>query len=526
MASEVNSSPDKSNVSNDSGNVVFSGAFLHNFFLVLRKMILLPVILGLIVGVISYFYSVYQYTPQYQCRAVFAVSSNDISPHSPNATYYNASAAEKLTTTFPYVLSSDIMQQLLRDEMGRKVETGGITVASMANSALFVIYSANTSPQRAYDILSAVVKVYPQAAANILGTIALNVVESPFLPSEPENPLQPIIPALISVGIVFGVCFLLFALLAYLRKTVHNADDLRLLVNVPCLANMPKVQMKRRTSQDGRAIAISNKHLPQSYQDAVRALRFHLKKELDSHPAKVILVTSTLPNEGKSTVSANLAMALAEQQKKVLLIDADLRKPSIKGLLNITEPSVGLTELLTGEESTIKPMYVQGTSLMLLASEKTVSHPQALLSSPKMEKIIDSLRSEMDYIVLDTPPASLLSDAATLANLVDVAVYVVRQDYANQSTILGSAQMLSNMDVRVIGTVLNFTARGTTKHGYGYGSGYGYGGTYGYGSRYGYGGYYGNKYGYGASSSTGTTQHRSHSGKKTKKHSPSDPYVK
>lgn len=491
MTSETNSSKDIA---------IFNGAFFHNFFLLIKKAFWVPVALGLILGVFFYFLSIHTYTPSYESKAVFAVSSTDINPYSSYATYYNSSAAEKLTTTFPYVLSSDIMKQLMEEEMGRNFTTSGVSVDSMASSSLFVISSVNQSAKRAYETLCAVVKVYPQAAANILGTITLNVVEEPYLPTEPINPLNPIKPALQAAGAGLLIGLLIIAVLAYLRKTVHSADDLRLLVNVPCLCNMPKIQMKRRSSDQARAIAINNKHLPQTYNDAVRAFRFRLKKELEAQPAKVILVTSTLPNEGKSTVAANLALALAEQQKKVILIDADLRKPSLKKLFNITESSEGLTELLTSDSSVIKPLAIRGSSLLLLAGDKTSDRPQVLLSSSKMAKIIASLREDMDYIIIDTPPAGLLSDAATVSNLVDAAIYVVRQDYANRSTILDSAQMLANMDVRFIGTVLNFTARGTTLHGYGYGSGYGYGGIYGYGSKYSYGGYYGSKYGYGNSS--------------------------
>lgn len=514
MASEQNTSKDL---------LIFNGAFFHNFLLVLRKAFWAPLILSIGLGVFFYFYSAKTYTPTYQSRAVFAVSSTDINPYSSYATYYNSSATEKLITTFPYVLKSDIMKQLMSTEMGPSYSLSGIHVSSVSNSALFVIACNSTSPQRAYDTLCAVVKVYPQAAANVLGTITLNVVEEPYLPTVPAKDFDPWTPAFEAAGITLGICLLIIGLLAYLRKTVHSSDDLRLLVNVPCLCNMPRVQMKRRSSEEARTIAITNKHLPQHYTDAVRALRFHLKKELDSHPAKVIMVTSTLPNEGKSTVSANLALALAEQQKKVILIDADLRKQSMKKLFNIKEHSEGLTDILTGSGSAIKPIYVEGSSLLLLAGSKTTDRPQTLLSSKKMEKIIASLREEMDYIVIDTPPAGILSDAATMANLVDAAVYVVRQDYANRSTILDSVQMLTNMDIRFLGTVLNFTARGTTIHGYGYGNGYGYGSTYGYGNKYGYGysnygGYYGNKYGYSSSESSSKkgSKHRTHK----------DPYVK
>ncbi len=513
MTSETNSS---------NRSILFNGAFLHNFSILLKKVLWLPIAATILVGAFFYVKADHDYVPMYESKAVFAVSSMDISSHSTYATYYNSSAAQKLTVTFPTVLNSDIMQQLLRQELGGS--PGTINVSSMASSSLFVMTAQSRSAEHAYNTLCALVKVYPQAAANVIGSITLNVVEEPYLPTEPLVENKPWIPALEAAGVALLLSFILIGFFAYLRKTVHSSDDMRTLVNVPCLCNLPTVQMKRRSSDSARIIAINNKHLPQSYQDAVRSLRFHLKKELEAQPAKVILVTSTLPNEGKSTVSANLALSLAEQQKKVLLIDADLRKPTLKKFFHIKEDSEGLTELLTSDSPVLKPVNVPNSSLMLLAGTQVAEHPQSLLSSSKMVKIISSLREQMDYIILDTPPAGLLSDAATLSSLIDAAIYVVRQDYANRSTILDSAQMLSNMDIRFIGTVLNFTARSTTQHGYGYGSGYGYGGTYGYGSRYGYGysygGYYGKKYGY----SSGDDDSK-HSKKKSKSSAP-DLYIK
>lgn len=513
MTSETNSS---------NRSILLNGAFLHNFGILLKKVFWFPIIAAILVGCFFFVKSKRDYHPLYESKAVFAVSSMDIGAHSTYATYYNSSAAQKLTTTFPYVLSSDIMQQLMRAELGRS--PSGIQVSSMANSSLFVMSAKDSSPKRAYDTLCALVKVYPQAAANVIGSITLNVVEEPYLPAEPIEKNQPLIPAAESAAATLLLCLILIGFFAYLRKTVHSADDLRTLVNVPCLCNLPTVQMKRRSSEYAKIIAVNNTHLPQSYHDAVRSLRFHLKKELEAQSAKVILVTSTLPNEGKSTVSANLALTLAEQQKKVLLIDADLRKPTLKKFFHIGEESDGLTELLTNDSPVLKPIAVPNSSLLLLAGSKVAEHPQSLLSSSKMAKIIASLREQMDYIILDTPPAGLLSDAATLSSLVDGAIYVVRQDYANRSTILDSAQMLSNMDIRFIGTVLNFTARSTTQHGYGYGSGYGYGGAYSYGNRYGYGysygGYYGKKYGYSSDDSSSK-----HSKKKSKNQTP-DLYIK
>ena len=201
--------------------------------------------------------------------------------------------------------------------------------------------------------------------------------------------------------------------------------------------------------------------------------------------AQVIMVTSTNPGEGKTTVSANLALALAAQGSRTILVDADLRKPSQKALFGIDTPSQGLAELIAEKSDKITPLAVPDSELLLLSGDKSADQPQRFLSSPRMKKIFLSLREQMDYIIVDTPPCGFLSDAATLSSLVDGVVYVVRQDFVSRPAIADAMQLLAATDVRFLGCVLNNTERSTTRYGYGYRGGYGskYGG-YGYASKY------------------------------------------
>ena len=214
------------------------------------------------------------------------------------------------------------------------------------------------------------------------------------------------------------------------------------------------------------------------------------------------MVTSTSPGEGKSTVSANLALSLADQGLKVALVDCDLRKQTLKDLFAVKEKTLGLVDLIPGRNRTSVTdalVQVPDSSLLLLSGDKVAEHPQNFLSANSLQTIINSLRKAMDYVIVDTPPSGLLSDAATLSEWVDGVIYVVRQDYLSHSAILDSVQRLSEADIRFLGSVINQAERNTSRSGYGYG--YGYGKGYGYG--YGYG--YGNKY-YGSRKNDDTSE--------------------
>lgn len=468
-------------------NVALTSYFFHNFGVILKRLFWIPLTLAVLLGSFLFIRTKTNYTPMYKSTAVFAVRTGDVSQYSGYAFYYNANAAEKLSATFSSVMNSDLMKQLLQESVGSS-SVGSVSVESMAKSSLFVINAVSRSGEQAKKNLEAVVTAYPIAAANILGTVSLYEVEPPTMPDAPYNKCDPVTPGIKGalIGLAAGLLFI--ALLAFLRRTIHSSNDLNRLINVSCLASLPEAELKRRSSDSGKLLSVGNPHIPHNYLDAVRTLRYKLAREAEKTDAKVILVTSTLPGEGKTTVSINLAQALAMHGASVLLIDADLRKPSVLLAMGITEKTVGTVEVLENKSSEIPLYSVPGSNLKILAGSVAGAEPHKLIASHRMKTLIAAARQQADYVILDTPPAAFLSDAAALSENIDSILYVVRQDFASQSAVIDSVRSLSDMDVPFVGTVLNRTATGSGKYGYGYGKyGYGY-------SKYGYG-----KYGYGYS---------------------------
>lgn len=473
----------------------------HNFRLAVRHLFWIPLILALLFGGLMAFRSRNPSAVTYTCRAVFAVSANyssstDILSYN---YYYDSAAATQLSATFPYILGSDAMKMLIRQDLGTDSINGTISASSVADAGLFVLSVTSQNPDDAYNILNSIIRVYPQAATAVLGDTQITMIDEPVLPTEPDSSDESSgqIFTWFLMGLVLGL--VLIFLISLLRKTVHAAEDLRSLVNLPCLAYLPQVRLKRRSKNTNQNITIQNSKTGIDFRESVRMLRLKTAKALENvEGCKVILVTSTLPNEGKSTVSTNLALSFAAEGSRVILVDADLRNQSLKGTLGIDAPSEGLVELLNHKTNQFRLLNVPHSTLLLLSGDETDAHPQRLLDSKRMGKIIDSLKQQLDYIIIDTPPAGILSDAATLAKYADAALYVVRQDLASTTQIYDSIQALATSEVKIIGSVLNGTQAGTNR--YGYGSKYGY--SYGYGSKYGNGygyryGKYGYAYGYG-----------------------------
>lgn len=193
------------------------------------------------------------------------------------------------------------------------------------------------------------------------------------------------------------------------------------------------------------------------FTEAYKALRTNLQFASINTKIKKLIVTSTIPGEGKTTVSVNLAIALAENGQRVLLVDADLRKPHIHHYLKIDQRKVGsLTTALAGITPIEKCIaYFSDLGIYVLTAGPIPPNPTELLSSHRMEEFIETLSENYDYIILDTPPVSVVTDAAALCRVADGVIMVVRQGYTPYNLALTAKENLDKVNANIIGCVFN-----------------------------------------------------------------------
>ena len=221
--------------------------------------------------------------------------------------------------------------------------------------------------------------------------------------------------------------------------------------------------------------------VPFAYKEAYKTLRTNLSFASISKQYKKLIITSSIPGEGKSTVAINLAYALAESEAKVLLIDCDLRNPTLRRLLRVRpEYKSGLTSLLAGTSTLSECIFrYPKMNCDVLLTGTTPPNPAELLSSPQMEKLLDQLGQSYDYIICDTPPVSLVTDAAALSRFCDGVILVVRQKNATRDQVWAAMRNLEAVQANVIGTILSCydTSDDTRAASYYYGGYYRYGVT-------------------------------------------------
>jgi exopolysaccharide transport family protein len=283
----------------------------------------------------------------------------------------------------------------------------------------------------------------------------------PTAPSEPNVPRNLTFALALGFTTGIGLAFLLEGI----DNTVRTPEQAQVISGLPSLGMIPlgskngiEAAARRLTVATSReAVELVTQSRPQSQMaEAYRALRTSLLLTSLGGPPKVILVTSALPQEGKTTTSINTAIVLAQKGTRVLLIDADLRRPSIHKTLGMG-PKTGLSNVLTGN-ATLQQAVVRSPllpTLFILTAGTPPPNPAELLASSNMRDILAELREEYDHIIVDTPPTLSVTDAVVMSTRADAVVLVIRSGQTTKQALRRSRELLLQVNARVAGVLLN-----------------------------------------------------------------------
>lgn len=439
------------------------------------------VLLLVVLGAGGYFaFQVLSYEPVYRSSATFTVGTADSGSGS-YSFYYNSSTADQLSRTFPYILDSSFFRSALMERMDTDQINGTITAETITDSNVVTVTVESPDAEDAAEILTTALELYPETARFVLGEIEFNYLDEPETPQEPCN--SPDLLRSLGIGggagMLAAICFL--GLSALFRKTARSVEEMKQITSLRCLASVPQVNFKARKKQQNHSISVWEKRVHHGYKESIRALQIRLEKEMAGRAGKTLVVTSTVSEEGKSTLAVNLAESFAEKGYQVLLIDGDLRKQSDADILK-TDGGPGLADVARGGKTPREYVRkVRRSTLWFLGGSLPVKQPAPLLSSREVKDFLEEMRKRMDYIIIDTPPSGMFQDAGILADLADGILYVVKYDFVPQQEIREGLSGLRGRKAAVLGYAFNSYPESSSEYGYGR---YGYGG-YGY-RRYGY----------------------------------------
>lgn len=420
-------------------------------------------------------YSKFMITPLYQAECMIYVNNGSISLGSATLTMGDLDASQSLVDTYMVILES---RRVLNDvakraNLGYSYEElkNMVSEGKVKDTEVFSIYVTSPDPKEAELIANTIVEVLPTAISNIVEGSSVKIVDYAVVPSQKISPSNSK-NALMGAMALFVLAGIIITLMILMDKTIQSDEDLFELTKYPLLSKIPEAGSPSNESKRAKKRHKSRKHsdnnrydrnkkylgggLPFASQEAYRLLKTNLVYSIPSDDqGKIIGITSSVPSEYKTTTAINLAIHLAEDSdKKVLLLDCDLRMSEIAERMGF-ENQVGLTEFLTGD-AVIKEIVQhkeEYPNLYTIVGGNSSPNPGKLLRSQKMKDCFKTLVQVFDYVIVDFPPANIVSDALELGKECDGMIVVVRQNFTEKPAFEEALKKIEFVGINVLGVV-------------------------------------------------------------------------
>lgn len=456
-------SENREDIRNPEEGLIDIVGILKEYLQTLRRMWIWVLILTVAGGGIFYARGFFSWHPVYTASATFTITASldDGTDTAGSYRFYDNATAEQMVNTFPYILTSGVLSRRAAAEMGQENITGQIHAAAEDNTNLFELSVTDSDAGRAYETLQAVINCYPEVAEMIIGRTNMQLLDETGIPAHPDNSRdgRRDLAKGAAGGCALGLVWTAFVMLS--RQTIRKKEDFQKMIHMKCLGEVPQISVKKRSHKTKNILNILNEKTDPDFLEALRIIRNKVEYSAWKHKHKIILVTSALAGEGKSTLAVNLALSLALNGKKVALADCDLRHPSDREILGL-EDGPGMQEILNRKikvndalMSAEKMGMDKEMHFYFLPGGETIEDGSRLLGTGRMEKIIEVLAEKMDYVILDSAPVGMLTDAGVLAQFADSVVFVVKKDYARADHILEGMEELTGSRVHLIGGILN-----------------------------------------------------------------------
>lgn len=432
---------------------------LRGYLRAIRKGWWLVLLVTLLGGGISAFIT-YRTPPAYQSSVTFFVSTS--LPANGSALQSDQYAQARVNSLVKLLDSDSLARAIIAKKklpMTNGAVAAEITGSVDLNTVLLTAVVTDTSPARSFEIADAISTEFGPVVDKLGGTtvtpgsaLVLDVTSGPNLNPNAVSPRKKLTIGLgIAGGLILGL--LGAAVRELLDNTLRNTDAMRAQTGRPTLGAIPYEPSAKKAPLviEGAARSIR--------AESFRQLRTNLQfSDVDS-PVQVVMVTSSVAGEGKSTSAVNLAIVFTESGKKVLLLEGDLRRPRVADYLGL-ERAVGLSNVLAGQvdlQDVLQPWGSRG--LMVLPSGTIPPNPSELLGSRGMAAVMETLRRQFEVIIIDTPPLLPVTDAAVAAAYTDGVLLVIRQGKTTRNQVAMALNSLEAVDARVLGCVLNMVPR-------------------------------------------------------------------
>ncbi len=423
-------------------------------------------IIGATIAGVAAFLVTRTITPTYKTSATLLV---DLTQQPGTVVYNDILASERLTKTYRELITQRPVLEGVLDEGDFPGMTAGelhnkLDVSITGDTQLLKVSVTDEDPGQAALLANAVATTFvtQQDDVSVSRPGTVSIVESAVRPNSPVSPNMRL-NVLLAVAVGFILAGGLALLLEYLDDTVKSTDDVKSVAGLPILG-----EVGRWRSHKGEIHLVKRGERAAEWE-AYSMLRTNVRFSTLGKSVRVVLVTSTNANEGKSTTAANLAVAIAETGKKVALVDADLRRPSLHRAFGL-ENRAGLTSALLKDASldgnVLQPAPFYALSLM--TSGPLPPNPAELLEWEGFDALLERLKRAVDLVILDSPPVLAVADARILAAKADATILVIDSGRTRAEAARKALQALANANADILGVVLNKVRKSSRSYGYYY----------------------------------------------------------
>lgn len=444
-------------------HIAIADVFQH-----IRSIIMAALILAIAADV----FLTLRYEPSYRSEATFALKMDD---------QYEIPTGggdiEEISNAFGYIISSNIFKTRIMEDLEVTELDGYYETSVLPNTNIIKISAVSNEPKTAYLMMNSMIGQYREISNLVLGDVNIELLQNISIPTQPFNPLNHKRTFVKFGGIgIIGTIFMI-GLLSFFSSTMKVKEDFEKM-QLPLLGSISKESKfyrKRFKIQKKKNILITQMSTSFRYIETIKKIRF----KLEDKGCRVLMVTSSLENEGKTSVAANLALAFKENHKKVLLIDGDLRKPAIHKIFGL-QSNDGVAQILSGEADFASVITHGENGMDFLLGKTSYQDAAEQMESEELREFIQKVRDEYDYILIDSAPSALFSDSISLAQLCDGYLLVIKQNFAAQNMIEEVVEKFALSQTPLIGCVLNsrletpFHRRRISGSIYGYRYGYQY----------------------------------------------------
>ena len=300
---------------------IFVTVYLNDIIKALHRFWWVCVAAAVLFGGCSALYQKINYVPQYTSSITLTVNtqneSTTISGVSVYTFYYDTNTASLLSTTFPYILNYNLLQEAVCEDLGVSYMPASLNATAVPGTNMFTITATGTDPKLTYDVLQSAVENYPRFAKYVVGTITFEILKQPTIATSPSNEVNYLNESVkgAAIGALFGLLFILVYILQ--RKTVKTKIDIKNQLNLDTLAIVPKVKFKKKAMPGDKTLLFTNPDIGSEFPEAFRVLRNIFISSLNKKE-KIVMATSSVPGEGKTTIITNLALSLAQPEKNTL----------------------------------------------------------------------------------------------------------------------------------------------------------------------------------------------------------------